>query len=175
VASKTVVELFDDLDGGRANETVCFALDGVEYEIDLSSVNASRLRDMLTDYISAGHRVSGRSRSAPRTSAPVEPAPVVSSPSTSPSSGGGRTGGKRKAKAGSSNADMTAEIRRLASESAKKVSEAQAAAQAAEDDDIEPDLFNTAPDVLVEQQAQIVDQGVGPVPALIIPFQEAGL
>jgi hypothetical protein len=37
--------LEDDYDGGSADETVSFALDGAEYEIDLSSKNASGLRE----------------------------------------------------------------------------------------------------------------------------------
>lgn len=41
-------ELVDDLDGqSPADETVHFALDGVNYEIDLSRANADRLRDAL--------------------------------------------------------------------------------------------------------------------------------
>ena len=47
VAKRTVVVLEDDLDGGPADETVTFALDGVSYEIDLSSSNAGRLRESL--------------------------------------------------------------------------------------------------------------------------------
>jgi hypothetical protein len=174
VASKTVVELFDDLDGGRANETVGFALDGVEYEIDLSSANAARLRDMLADYIAHGHRVSGRSRSMTRSSAGTG---VTASASAGTSAGAvsGRSGSRRKGKPRTSNADMTAEIRRLASESARKVSEAnQAAAAQAEDD--EADLFSIEPKALAERQSQgQPGEQVGPMPALIIPFQEAGL
>lgn len=170
MASKTVVELFDDLDGGRANETVGFALDGVEYEIDLSSANAARLREMLADYIAHGHKVSGRSRSMTRSSAG---AGVTAS--TSADVIGGRSSGRRKGKPRSSNADMTAEIRRLASESARKVSAAhQAAAAQAEDD--EADLFSVEPEALAERQSQgQPGEQVGPMPALIIPFQEAGL
>ena len=40
--------LIDDLDGGEANETVSFAIDGSSYEIDLSDLNAKKLRDALT-------------------------------------------------------------------------------------------------------------------------------
>ncbi|HVV20799.1 MAG TPA: Lsr2 family protein [Pseudonocardiaceae bacterium] len=170
MASKTVVELFDDLDGGRANETVGFALDGVEYEIDLSSANAARLRDMLADYIAHGHRVSGRSRSMTRSSAGTGVTASASAGAVS-----GRSGSRRKGKPRTSNADMTAEIRRLASESARKVSEAnQAAAAQAEDD--EADLFSIEPEALAERQSQgQPGEQVGPMPALIIPFQEAGL
>ena len=47
MAQKTVVLLSDDLDGGTADETVTFALDGVSYEIDLSAANAAMLRQAL--------------------------------------------------------------------------------------------------------------------------------
>ncbi len=42
MAQKTVVTLVDDIDGGEADETVSFGLDGSSYEIDLSSANASK-------------------------------------------------------------------------------------------------------------------------------------
>jgi hypothetical protein len=51
VASKTVVEWVDDIDGGPAAETVTFALDGVEYEIDLSTEHATQLRASLAEFI----------------------------------------------------------------------------------------------------------------------------
>jgi len=60
MAQKTVVILEDDLDGGKAEETVTFSLDGVSYEIDLSGKNASKLRDAFAPYVGAGRRVGGR-------------------------------------------------------------------------------------------------------------------
>jgi hypothetical protein len=44
MAQKVQIILIDDIDGGQADETVLFALDGTSYEIDLSARNASRLR-----------------------------------------------------------------------------------------------------------------------------------
>ena len=44
-----------------ADETVQFSLDGVSYEIDLSTKNATRLRDALSRYVMAGRRVGTRS------------------------------------------------------------------------------------------------------------------
>jgi hypothetical protein len=61
VAQKTVVTLVDDLDGGEADETVSFGLDGSSYEIDLSSSNAEKLRDSLAAYVGSARRSSGRS------------------------------------------------------------------------------------------------------------------
>jgi hypothetical protein len=63
VAQKVTVSLIDDLDGDKADETVEFGLDGKNYEIDLSSGNAGKLRDALADYVSAARRPGGRRRS----------------------------------------------------------------------------------------------------------------
>jgi hypothetical protein len=70
VAQKIQVLLVDDLDGGTADETVSFGLDGSTYEIDLSSGNASKLRDVLAPYV--GHARRG-SRGPGRSSAVVRP------------------------------------------------------------------------------------------------------
>jgi hypothetical protein len=60
MAQKILVEMLDDLDGGEADQTVPFALDGVSYEIDLSDANAAALRDELGRYVDAGRRIGGR-------------------------------------------------------------------------------------------------------------------
>ena len=60
MAQKTTVVLIDDLDGGEAEESVSFGLDGIEYSIDLSGVNAKRLRDSLDSFVSSARRVGGR-------------------------------------------------------------------------------------------------------------------
>jgi hypothetical protein len=60
VSSKVLVILEDDLDGGKADETVEFALDGATYEIDLSGDNAKKLRDALDGYVSKARKVGGR-------------------------------------------------------------------------------------------------------------------
>ncbi|AUS78552.1 Lsr2 family protein [Actinoalloteichus sp. AHMU CJ021] len=66
MAQKVTVTLVDDLDGSEAEETVDFALDGVAYQIDLSSNNASQLRDALASYVQGARRSGGRRRSAGR-------------------------------------------------------------------------------------------------------------
>ncbi|MGX7677677.1 histone-like nucleoid-structuring protein Lsr2 [Jatrophihabitans sp. DSM 45814] len=58
MAQKIQVLLVDDLDGGDADETVTFGLDGANYEIDLSSANASKLRDALALFVSHARRPS---------------------------------------------------------------------------------------------------------------------
>jgi Lsr2 len=75
MAQRVVVTLFDDIDGGEAAETVSFGLDGKTYEIDLSEVNAEKLRDGLAPFVGAGRRRS-RSGKAFRTTA-VAPDPAT--------------------------------------------------------------------------------------------------
>lgn len=60
MAQKVQVVLVDDLDGGQADETVSFSLDGVSYEIDLSAANAATMRDTLSQFVGVARRVSGR-------------------------------------------------------------------------------------------------------------------
>jgi hypothetical protein len=60
MARKVQYLLVDDLDGGEAEETVSFALDGTSYEIDLSKKNAKALRDALATYVAAARRAGGR-------------------------------------------------------------------------------------------------------------------
>lgn len=60
MAQKVQVILTDDLDGGDADETVQFAIDGVSYEIDLSEANAEALRKALGPHIIHGRRLGGR-------------------------------------------------------------------------------------------------------------------
>lgn len=60
MAQKTRVVLVDDLEGGEADETVTFALDGVSYEIDLSAEHASQLRDAFAPWVGHARRAGGR-------------------------------------------------------------------------------------------------------------------
>jgi Lsr2 len=61
MAQKVQVLLVDDIDGGTADETVSFSLDGVSYEIDLSKKNATKFRDQLAGYVGTARKVGGRS------------------------------------------------------------------------------------------------------------------
>jgi hypothetical protein len=60
---KQITQLVDDLDGtvleSGNGATVRFALEGRQYEIDLSTANAQRLRAALAPFISAGRSVAG--------------------------------------------------------------------------------------------------------------------
>lgn len=60
MAQRVNIVLEDDLDGTDADETVTFGLDGVTYEIDLSSENAARLRDALAPFVGHARRAAGR-------------------------------------------------------------------------------------------------------------------
>lgn len=62
MAQKVQVILVDDVDGGDAEESVSFGIDGVNYEIDLSAENAEALREALAPWVGHARRVSGRSR-----------------------------------------------------------------------------------------------------------------
>ena len=80
MAKQIITKITDDLDGTDADETLRFALDGIAYEIDLTSKNASVLRKFLATYQDAGtrlgrvgepaqlssHRRGGSSPSGPR-------------------------------------------------------------------------------------------------------------
>src|SRR5215211_2595198 len=59
MATRIVTELYDDIDGSDAAQTVRFALDGVEYEIDLSDRNANRLRNSLGEFVGHARKVGG--------------------------------------------------------------------------------------------------------------------
>ena len=62
MAQRIEVVLIDDIDGGNADETVRFSLDGTSYEIDLSASNARRLRAAFGPYVGHGRKAAGRSR-----------------------------------------------------------------------------------------------------------------
>jgi hypothetical protein len=59
MARKTVITLEDDLDGSEASETVQFAIDGTEYEIDLSEEHANELRQVIGRFTGAARKSSG--------------------------------------------------------------------------------------------------------------------
>ena len=60
MAKKTIVELTDDLDGSPADETLRFALDGSEFEIDLSTAHAKQLRNALQPFAKAARSPNGK-------------------------------------------------------------------------------------------------------------------
>ena len=62
MAQKVQTLFIDDLDGGEADGTVRFGLDGTEYEIVLNAEHAQQLRDVLARYVSAARRVGRAGR-----------------------------------------------------------------------------------------------------------------
>ena len=62
MAQKVLIQLVDDLDGTASVDVakVEFGLDGVMYEMDLSSDNAERIRAVLGEYIPHARRTGGR-------------------------------------------------------------------------------------------------------------------
>ena len=70
MAQKVTVALEDDLDGGPADETIRFAIDGTGYEIDLRTSHADVFRQQLAPYLAHARR-AGRppSRRSGRTAA----------------------------------------------------------------------------------------------------------
>jgi hypothetical protein len=69
MAQKVTVALEDDLEGGAANETVRFGLDGTDYEIDLSTRNANAFRRKLAPFIDHARRTGRGPRRRPGRSA----------------------------------------------------------------------------------------------------------
>jgi hypothetical protein len=61
MATKTTVLLIDDLDSSlEATETVRFALDNTQYEVDLSDEHLKELRSTFDQYIQHARRVGGQ-------------------------------------------------------------------------------------------------------------------
>jgi hypothetical protein len=57
MATQTLIEYTDDLDGSKGAETLRFGLDGTDYEIDLKGGNAKKFRKAVGPYAAAARRV----------------------------------------------------------------------------------------------------------------------
>ena len=82
MAQQTTVRFIDDLDGSDASGTFDFALEGRQYQIDLSEENAAKLRDAVAPFVDVARKAGGRSagRRRPRAQQqPVDDKPVRSS------------------------------------------------------------------------------------------------
>jgi hypothetical protein len=60
MAKTVIVKLTDDIDGGDADETVYFGLDGKSYEIDVSAGNAAKLREALAPFVDKARSRDGQ-------------------------------------------------------------------------------------------------------------------
>jgi hypothetical protein len=98
MAKQVITVLTDDLDGGDADRSIEFGLDGVNYSIDLSDKNAGKLRKALEPYLTAASRV-GRA------------------------SGNGRIGSRARTAPTRANRDQNQAIREWASKNGYEVSE----------------------------------------------------
>lgn len=71
MVQRVQVLLVDDIDGKEASETVSFALDGVSYEIDLTTENATKLRDNMSNWVGNARRAGGRKATGKRAGSSV--------------------------------------------------------------------------------------------------------
>ena len=62
MAQKIQTLFIDDIDGSEAEGTVRFALDGAEYEIDLSTTHNEELRATLGAYVAHARKLAGTAR-----------------------------------------------------------------------------------------------------------------
>jgi hypothetical protein len=65
MVQKVQTLFIDDIDGGEAEGTMRFGLDGIEYEIDLNAKNAEALRGALARYVGAARRAPGSAARRP--------------------------------------------------------------------------------------------------------------
>lgn len=75
--TETIVHLVDDLDGGKAQQTVPFSVDGKEYEIDLSGKNRRAMEKALKPFIEAAREVKAPRRKPTKRAARSGPAPAA--------------------------------------------------------------------------------------------------
>jgi hypothetical protein len=66
MAQKITTLFIDDIDGGAAEGTVRFGLDGTEYEIDLNAKHSEELRSALGKYVTHARKMGGSARRSGR-------------------------------------------------------------------------------------------------------------
>lgn len=77
MATKTVTMLVDDLDGSVADRTVEIELDGVRYELDLSTAHQHEMMRDLARWTAVARRTGGDAAATPRfTETAVDPRAV---------------------------------------------------------------------------------------------------
>jgi hypothetical protein len=64
MAERIEVQFVDDIDGGPADTTLRFGVDGTSYEIDLSSAHAEELRNALRPFIAMARKPAAGRRAA---------------------------------------------------------------------------------------------------------------
>ena len=70
MAQKVIREFIDDIDGSEAERTFTFAVDGTNYEIDLSSQNIKEFNEAIAGFVESARKVktSDNGRRARKTS-----------------------------------------------------------------------------------------------------------
>ena len=76
MAQKIQTLFIDDIDGGEAEGTVRFGLDGTDFEIDLSAKHSDELRTALDKYIQHARKLSGKTTRQPVTRTGRKPSTV---------------------------------------------------------------------------------------------------
>src|SRR5947209_20228358 len=61
MAQKVITEFIDDIDGSPAERTFTFAVDGTNYEIDLSAENIAGFKSAIGGFIESARKVKGAS------------------------------------------------------------------------------------------------------------------
>ena len=80
MAQKVTIALEDDLTGGPAEQTVRFAFDGTDYEIDLNAKNAAAFGKQLAPYLEHGRRAGRASLAGAAGPRSIVSAAVISGP-----------------------------------------------------------------------------------------------
>jgi hypothetical protein len=63
MAQKVITEFIDDIDGSPAERTFTFAVDGTNYEIDLSADNIAEFKSAIGGFIESARKVKGSTSS----------------------------------------------------------------------------------------------------------------
>ena len=74
MAQKVITEFIDDIDGSAAERTFTFAVDGTNYEIDLSADNIAEFKSAIGGFIESARKIKGSKNSDGRRARSAEAA-----------------------------------------------------------------------------------------------------
>jgi Lsr2 len=75
MAQRMEIQFTDDLDGGPADTTISFVVDGTAYEIDLSTAHAEEFRQAVQPFVAAARKVGSSARRAAKGARASGPTP----------------------------------------------------------------------------------------------------
>jgi hypothetical protein len=75
MAQRMEIQFTDDLDGGPADTTITFAVDGTAYEIDLSAAHAEELRQAIAPFVASARKLGSSTRRAAKAARATGPSP----------------------------------------------------------------------------------------------------